>query len=296
MRDSEFSAERCNGTDDSVDTKMLKAILNESLSRSMIRENRLRDSLESGSYCLGARTLLGAPTIIELYGDLGLDFVWVDTEHSGHSPYDSRALKQYVRLADAANIEPFVRLATSDPAAVRNVLDAGVGTILIPRIKTPQEAKAAVQAGYYTYNDGPGERGIGRSQANNWGRNMDRYPDQSDQSVLIGLLIETAEAVANIDEILSIPELGFIFLGPIDLSISMGHPMDTDHPDVSNAVEMMYEKCEEYNVPYGTMASDASTAVSAIEDGAQIVRIGDDIPDLRTSIDTRLQTIQSEIE
>lgn len=259
----------------------------------MVERNVVREKVAAGEYVLGARTIAASPVMIDIFGSLGLDFVWLDTEHTGHSPYDSVAFNQFVRAAEAADIEPLVRLADPDPAMVRNVLDAGVETLLFPRIKTAEQLREAVRAAHYTYEPEAGERGIGASKATDWGTNIAEYPQRADNSVLVGALIETADAVKNIDEILTVPKLGFVFLGPVDLSISMGYPMDLDHPEVETALKKVRAACAETGIPVGEMANDATGAAEAISNGAKIVRVGDDTRIVRETLSGRLSELQS---
>lgn len=259
----------------------------------MVERNVIREKIEAGEHALGARTIAASPVVIDIFGGLGLDFVWLDTEHTGHSPYDSVAFNQLVRATKSAGIEPFVRLADPDPAMVRNMLDAGVETLLLPRIKTAEQLREAVRAAHYTYESEAGERGIGSSKANNWGRNIAEYPQQADNSVLVGALIETVDAVENIDEILAVPKLGFVFLGPVDLSISIGRPMELDHPEVKAALKEVRTACEETGIPVGEMANNETEAAEAIENGAKIVRVGDDTRIIRETLSGRLTELES---
>lgn len=259
----------------------------------MAERNEIREAIESGGYVLGARTVAASPVMIDVFGALGLDFVWLDTEHTGRSPYDSVAFNQFVRAARSADIEPFVRLADPDPAMVRNMLDAGVGTLLLPRIKTAAQLREAVRAAHYSYGPGAGERSIGATKANDWGADMAEYPRRADDSVLVGALVETAEAVDDIEEILDVPELGFVFLGPADLSISMGHPMELDHPEVRAGLERVRAACERRDIPVGEMVNTATEAAEVIEGGARIVRVGDDTRIVRETLAGRLDELRS---
>jgi 2-dehydro-3-deoxyglucarate aldolase len=223
---------------------------------------------------------------------MDLDFVWLDTEHTGHSPYDSLSLNQLVRASRAADIEPFLRLSDSDPAMVRNVLDAGIRSILLPRVKTAERTREVLAATKYVYDDGPGERGVGASLPNNWGERTAEYVRESDETILAGVLIETESAVEQIDEILAVPGIDFVFLGPGDLSVSMNYPMETEHPEVRAALARVRKACAEADVPVGGMAGDADSLVSEVEAGTQIIRVGDDVPAVRETIRDRLATVR----
>lgn len=254
--------------------------------------NPLREALANGETVIGARAVTASPTVVDTYGSLDLDFVWLDTEHTGHSPYDSLSLNQLVRASRAADIEPLIRLSDADPGMVRNVLDTGIRSILLPRLKTAERTREVLEATRYVYDDGPGERGVGASLPNNWGEHTAEYVRESDDTVLAGVLVETASAVEQIDEILAVPGIDFVFLGPGDLSVSMGYPMETSHPEVQAALTRVREACAEADVPVGGMAGDVDSLVSEVEAGTQIIRVGDDVPAVRETIRDRLTAVR----
>lgn len=256
-------------------------------------ENPLCEALDNGEIVIGARAITASPAIVDTYGSLDLDFVWLDTEHTGHSPYDSISLNQLVRAARANEIEPFIRLSDADPGMVRNVLDAGIRSILVPRVKTAEQTREVLEATRYVYDAGAGERGVGAGLPNDWGEHTAEYVRNSDDSILAGVLIETASAVDQIEEILAVPGIDFVFLGPGDLSVSMGYPMRTDHPEVRAALDRVREACAEADIPVGGMAGDVDSLVAEVEAGTQIIRVGDDVPVVRETIRNRLTTVRN---
>lgn len=255
-------------------------------------ENPLREALADGETIIGARAVTASPTVVDTYGSLDLDFVWLDTEHTGHSPYDSLSLNQLVRAARASDIEPFIRLSDADPGMVRNVLDSGIRSVLIPRLKTAEQTRDVLEATKYEYDGGAGERGVGASLPNNWGEHTAEYVQRSDDGVLAGVLVETKSAVEQIDEIVAVPGIDFVFLGPGDLSVSMGYPMETDHPKVQAALDRVREACAEADIPVGGMAGDVDSLIAEVEAGTRIIRVGDDIPAVRETIRDRLTTVR----
>lgn len=260
----------------------------------MDRRNAFRESVESDGVVLGARAMNMSPLLVEVYGELGLDFVWLDFEHAGKSPDDSTEFEHLTRAAEAGDVELLVRLPSGDPELVRKVLDAGVRNLLIPRVETADEIRAAVEAAHFDYAGGVGERGIAAGRASTWGADMDDHTAKEDDSVLVGTMIENRTAVRNLDEILSVPELGFAFVGPSDLSVSLGHPLETDHPEVRDAVADIREACLSAGVPVGKITADAAEANSAIEDGFQILRIGGEVSAVRRVLGERLGDIETD--
>ncbi|MFB6173426.1 MAG: HpcH/HpaI aldolase/citrate lyase family protein [Halobacteriales archaeon] len=253
--------------------------------------NPLREAIETGEAVLGARATTHAPTLIEVYGDLGLDFVWLDFEHGGPSPYDSGAFEAIARAGDAAGIEPLVRLPSGDPPLVRKALDAGMRTLLIPRVDGPGDVRPAVEASRFAYDGGPGERGYGAGRPARYGAELDAHVERADDEVLVGAMIESRAAVERIDEVLSVPDLGFAFVGPGDLSVSYGRPGERDHPDVRGAIETAREACLDAGVPIGFAAHSDDGAARALEAGYRLVRIGGEVGAVRDVLGDRLDAL-----
>lgn len=257
----------------------------------MTVSNALRRALERGEAVYGASVGTFSPTVVETLGELGYDYAWLDFEHGGPSPYDSTVFEELTRAADVTDLELLVRIPAPDPVLVRKVLDAGVRTILVPRIETAAEVRRAVEAAHFEYDGGAGERGVGVGRTSRWGGDFETYMDREDEEVLVGAMVENQRAVANLDDILSVPELGFAFVGPADLSVSLGHPMEKDHPDVRAAIERTREACLDAGVPVGCIQNDPEDARAAVDDGYQILRIGGDIGSVRRTLASRLDAV-----
>ncbi|MDX1744651.1 MAG: aldolase/citrate lyase family protein [Halobacteriales archaeon] len=239
--------------------------------------NSFRDALESDTLQLGAGVVSCSPTIVEAFGRLGLDFVWLDLEHSGVSPNDSTALENLARAADASDTELVVRITSPAPHVVRKVLDASVRNIVIPRIETAEEVRRAVEASRFVHADEPGERGAGLGRANYWGEDLSAdYRRREDETALVGVNIENHTAVQNLDEILAVPDLGFVLLGHQDLSVSMGTM--PDDAAVQSAIETYRETAAASGVPFGrSVGTDAGAIEGAVEDGYTMLLIGNEI-------------------
>jgi 2-dehydro-3-deoxyglucarate aldolase len=235
--------------------------------------NDLAGSLEAGDVALGLLDNTYSPTLVEFYSELGLDFVWIDLEHGGPDPWDAGRLENLLRAADGTGTELLVRLPDSDPTLVRKALDLGVRNVFLPRVETAAEVRAAVKSGRFRYDDGPGDRGLASPRASRWGL-ADEYIATEDRETLVGVTVETAASVENIDEILAIPELGFVFIGPFDLSVSLGHPGEIDHPDVQRAVETVRSKAIDADVPVGGLGFGMDDASEKASNGYQILNLG----------------------
>jgi 2-dehydro-3-deoxyglucarate aldolase len=242
-----------------------------------VDDNGVRELLDAGEAAMGAETVLGAPQLVELYGRIGLDFAWVDYEHQCRSPYDTTRLENQVRAAEAGGTSLIVRLPTGEPALVRKALDAGVRTVVVPRVETAEEVCRVVRAGRFSVAGTRGDRGLGNGRVNGWGTATEGYPAREDDSVSIGVMIETAAAVENVEAILSTPELGFVFLGAWDLSHALGQPMDTGHPVVREAIERVRSAARRADVPLGGFFPDHDAVGAALEEGYQLLLVGNEM-------------------
>ncbi|WP_136588745.1 HpcH/HpaI aldolase family protein [Salinigranum halophilum] len=256
----------------------------------MRTRNGLRRALEEGETLFGASADTFSPTVIETLGDVGLDFVWLDFEHGGPSPYDSTVFEELTRAAEAGDIELLVRLPAPDPPLVRKVLDAGVRTILLPRIETADELRRAVAAAHFSYDGDVGDRGVGVGRTARWEGYVDSHVEGEDREVLVGTMVENERAVEHIDELLSVPHLGFAFIGPADLAMSMsgGDPTERSAEAVQAAIDRTREACLDAGVPVGRIRNDVDAAQTARDEGYQLIRIGGDLESLRTTLGARL--------
>jgi len=254
--------------------------------------NHIRERLARDEPVIGARAQTFSPLLVEVYGGLGFDFVWLDLEHGGPSPYDADAFEGLVRAAEHAGIELLVRLPSGDPPMVHKVLDTGVTTLLIPQVESAEEIGRAVEAAHFTYDGEPGARGYGGGRPTEWGADAEGFTERADETVLVGGMIEHRDAVDSVEEILSVPELGFAFIGANDLSVSLGHPQETDHPEVQAAIATVEDACLDAGVPFGAPKHDTQAAAEAIEDGYEILRSGDEVGAVRDALGDRIDTLR----
>lgn len=243
--------------------------------------SELSDRLAGGEVVCGAGASTFAPAVIEVYGALGLDYVWLDLEHKGPSPGDSHAIERLVRTAEAADLELLVRLPTGAPWLVRKVLDTGVSNLLLARVETAAEVRRAARAATVAYDDEPGARGIGVSRASGWGSGG--YEPTNDAPGL-GVMVETAAAIDDIDDILAVPELDFAYPGAADLAVSLGHPFEPDDAVVQEALATVTEACRDAGVPLGRSVTAAESVPDLVEEGWQLLRFWDELAAARRSL------------
>jgi len=254
----------------------------------MGNENVVRARLERGEPVFGVRIRSFSTTLLQVLGQVDVEYGYLDLEHAGFSPYDSTDLERMQVTAESAGVGLVVRLPASEPSMIRKVLDAGVRTIIVPRVETAEEAKRVVCASRYRYDEGPGKRGFGTAPTNDWGVRPDGYTEREDKSVLVGIMVETKTALENVREIVSVPELGFAKIGTGDLSVSLGHPQEYEHPEVQDAIGEIERACAKTDVPLGRGVSSVEGAQKAINNGYTLIDIGGDVEILRSTVAQRV--------
>ena len=247
------------------------------------RTKSLREQLAAGDVALGVLDSTYSPTLVELYGELGLDFVWLDFEHGGPSPWDAQTIEGLLRAAELTGTELLVRLPVTEPALVRKVLDAGVRNVFLSRVETAEEVRKAVEAARFRYDGNPGRRGLANPRASRWGL-ADDYVSSEDEETVLGVTIETPQAVDDIDAILDVPDLGFVFVGPLDLSVALGHPGEVDHPDVQEAVETVRAAAVDAGVPVGGLGFGMDDVNEKAQNGYQILNLGSTTGALQSAV------------
>lgn len=235
--------------------------------------NALRRRFESDRTALSILENTYSPSLVEFYADLGIDAVWIDLEHGGPSLLEAADLDGLLRAVDGTDTELLVRLPGTDPGMVRKALDAGVRNVFLPRVDSADEVRTAVRAGRFVYGDDPGTRGLAAPRARRWGL-ADEYVTTEDTEVLVGATVETATAVDRIEDILSVPDLGFVFVGPLDLSVSLGHPDELDHPAVTEAVETVRSAAVDAGVPLCGLGFGMDDVNEKATNGYDLVNIG----------------------
>ncbi|MDS0283217.1 HpcH/HpaI aldolase family protein [Haloarcula onubensis] len=235
--------------------------------------NDLPATLRDDEVALGLLDSTYSPTVMEFCGELGLDFVWLDLEHGGPDPWHAGRLETLLLAGERTGIDPLVRLPDTDPTLVRKALDIGVRNVFLPRVESAEEVRRAVRSARFRYDGGPGDRGLAAPRASRWGLAED-YVEREDEQTVVGTTIETAAAVAAIDEILAVPDLGFVFIGPFDLSVSLGHPGELDHPDVRDAVERVRSSAVDAGVPVGGLGFGMDDVNEKAASGYQLLHLG----------------------
>ena len=205
----------------------------------------LKQRLGAGEPLWGPFLKTPSPIIVEVLASAGMDLLCIDAEHA---PFDRLAIDQCVMTARAAGLAVLVRTPTSAHEHILNVLDCGADGVLLPHIRSAEEAKAAVLAAHY----GRGGRGYaGSSRAAGYGLStISKHLAASAERTVVIAQIEDVEAVDAVDAIASVEGLDALFVGRIDLTIALGET-DPDAPSVIAAVERVLAAGQKAKVPVG---------------------------------------------
>lgn len=201
--------------------------------------NRMKAKMARGEPALGCSLMFPSPQLVEMLGHAGFDWVLLDTEHGSLSPADVEVMAM---AADAVGITAIARPRSNAAADIQAMMDRGVAGVQVPHVNSAADARRAVSAVKF----GPGAaRGLAAgTRPDRWGLGA-RMPDfaaQANAQSLVCVQIEHQEAVANVDEILKVDGIDVFFIGPSDLSQSMGHPGNPKAPPVADAIEQTLAK------------------------------------------------------
>jgi 2-keto-3-deoxy-L-rhamnonate aldolase RhmA len=234
----------------------------------------IKDKCKTG-VSIGSWMSMAHVSIAEILASAGYDWVVVETEHTAIDV--SEVLKLIIAIEGRGAV-PLVRLAWNDPIQCKAVLDSGAAGVIVPMINTKADAELAVKSAKYPPL---GFRGVGLARAQGYGQNFAEYVQAANDATLLMVQIEHIEAVRNIEEILSVPGIDGVFIGPYDLSLSMGAPGQLDHPDLVAAKQRVLDATLARGLVAGIHLVHPDRAPREIErcvqDGYRFIALGTDI-------------------
>lgn len=242
----------------------------------MYRPNILKQRLRNGENVLGVWSMLGNPTVTEILALAGFDYIVVDQEHGLGDP---SSLSGQLQAMSATPCTGVVRVPWNDMVYLKRVLDAGAEAVLIPSIDTAEQARDAVAACLYPPK---GRRGTASSSARASSFGMaPNYVATCAENLLIACQIESKTAVDNIDAILAVDGIDLFFIGPFDLSATVGKMGQLKDPEVAGLIAKAEQKIRAAGKPMGTVPHPGCTYKDMMARGYQFVNAGSDIARLR---------------
>lgn len=220
---------------------------------------------------VGTWIMSASPLLAEATGHAGFDWGVIDMEHS---PLDVMEVVQLLQALSATKLVPIVRVPWNDAVTVKRVLDAGATTVMFPFVQNPVEAERAVAATRYPPQ---GVRGMaGMSRANRFGTVPNYFATANKQMGVI-VQLETVQAVRQLEDIAAVDGVDGLFIGPADLSASMGHVGGLTHPAVMDLMAQAVLRCKAIGKPVGTIGGDPEAVAQYRAAGFDYVAVGSDL-------------------
>jgi 2-keto-3-deoxy-L-rhamnonate aldolase RhmA len=239
-----------------------------------MQQNRVKQNLKAGKLQVGAGLWqLRSPEISRLYAAAGFDWIFLDTEHGG---FDLETVQDICRVANLANIAPIVRTTDMQYPLIARALDCGAQGIIFPRVESPELLETAVKWTKFPPN---GTRGFGLAgpQTGYGNQSMKDVIEHVNTNTLVVLQIETARAFEARHELLAVPGLDAVLIGPADLSVSLGIPGEFQHPRMLETMELIRDACVASGVAPGTHARSSCLAKFWRDRGMLFLSCGNEI-------------------
>jgi 2-dehydro-3-deoxyglucarate aldolase len=225
---------------------------------------RFKDRLKKRERLIGILLSLPSPEIAEIAAEAGFDWLFIDMEHGLLDYADTQRMIQAVSGRSAC----IVRVPTNEPIWITKALDLGADGLIFPHISRAEEARAAVRAARYPP---AGTRSVGIARAQGYGASVAECLAQANTEIVLIAQAEHIDAARNIDEILSVDGVDAVFIGPFDLSASLGIPGQTADPNVQEAIARIRDACAARNIPAGIFARNAEGVRRAAEQGFSLL-------------------------
>ena len=245
----------------------------------------LKDALRQQKPLIGTLLTTASPEVAEVLALAGFDWLFIDLEHGSLSILDAQRVIQAV----AGRSFTVVRVSDATPENIKRVLDTGCDGIIAPHVNNTDEARRIVALAKYPPD---GERSAGLGRAQGYGLNFADYIASANSQVVVILQIEHKDGVANIDTILRVQGIDALFVGPYDLSGSMGILGQVFEARVVAAIDKVRTACAASSMPLGIFCATAEQASAAIKTGTRIVAVGTDLLHMANSARTTLDAVR----
>ncbi len=234
--------------------------------------NKFYEKIRNKQPLLGTWITIPHPEIVEILSNLPFDWLLFDMEHA---PLSISDIEKMLMALKGTDIVPLVRVPWNDPVEIKRVLDLGVGGIMVPQVNNRDEAIRAVKAVRYPPD---GIRGVGPRRCIMYGFwDIDEYFNNWNKRAIIIVQIETKSGYENLEEIIGVDGISGIFVGPLDLSASLGLFGKTESPEFLDILQDIARRAMKYNKIIGIMARTPDFAKKALEMGYNFISLSHDI-------------------
>jgi 2-dehydro-3-deoxyglucarate aldolase len=232
----------------------------------------LKKVIRKNELSFGSWITLGHTSIPEIMAKAGFEWLVIDMEHSVISIQKAQEL---IQIIESKDMTPLVRLTANDPALIKRVMDAGAYGIIVPMVKTREDALKAVKSLRYPPL---GTRSVGLARAQGYGKTFNEYKAWINEYSILIVQIEHIDAINNLEEIFSIDEIDGYIIGPYDLSASLGIPGNLNHHKLLDAERKVLETSKKYGKIAGihVVEPDADAALEKIKTGYKFIALSID--------------------
>ena len=227
-----------------------------------------RKRLKDREMLVGTTVSLASPEVAEVLSQAGFDWLFVDAEHS---PLEALSIQHLLQGAGATPC--LVRLARGDEIPIKQALDVGAAGIIAPMVNSAEHAAQVVRWAKYAPL---GARGVGVGRAHGYGFAFQEYVSRANDDTVVVVQAEHIDAVNNMEAIVQVAGVDAVFVGPYDLSASLGHLGEVTHPEAVSAIEHVTQVCRAAHMPLGIFGMSAEAVRPYIEGGYTLITVGID--------------------
>ncbi len=247
-------------------------------------ESALAKKLKAHETTIGTWVSSGSPDVVDILSHLKFDWLVLDMEHS---PITIETVSRMIQVLNGSKVTPLVRVGQIDQALFKSVLDAGAHGVIVPMVNTAEEARQVVRLCKYPPK---GIRGVAGVKAADYGLNLGSYIRTANDQTTVILQIETPEALKNIKEIVAVEGVDIAFVGPSDLTMTLGLLDDRGNPRVVDALREVVKACEAAGKAAGVMAASPEEVERDLAMGFRFVSLASDVRQLINGAKSLLAT------
>lgn len=238
-----------------------------------MKQNDLKKRMAAGEAVFGIFINSGSTIACEAAGLSGFDFVMIDSEHGPTATLDNRDL---IAAAEYRDTVPIVRVSNGSYDMILRTLDVGAHGVMVPQVNSREQAEAVVEAALYTPK---GSRGVATTRAGDYGffQPLSEYFRQANERNLVIVQCENVKAVPHLEQICAVPGIDVVFVGPYDLSASMGTPGKVDYESIRQVADLVLEKTAENGKYAGIFTKNAQEAKMYADMGFRFIIVSTDI-------------------
>ena len=232
-------------------------------------ETNFRNRLLNGEILIGTVVTLFTPEVSEILSEIGYDWLWLDTEHSPFEAHTAQGMLQSVN----GQCPCIIRVPSNDDVWIKKALDIGAAGIIVPQVNSPEVAAQVVASCKYPPR---GTRGVGIGRAHKYGLKFQEYIQKANDEIAVIIQAESQAAVDNISEIVNVPGIDAVLIGPYDLSASLGKTGRLKDSVVQDAMKQIRESCRQAGVQLGVFGIDAEALKPYIQQGYTLLGVASD--------------------